>query len=431
MRKKEVKVIELFAGVGGFRLGLEGFKGKSSISGYKKKVNQNIIYSVAYSNQYEPATKEQHASKLYEKQFGENGHFNIDISDIDSKLFKEKCDLLVGGFPCQDYSVANGLRTSKGLLGKKGVLWWQIERLLMELGSRKPKYLILENVDRLLKSPVSNRGRDFAIMLSSLNDLGYIVEWKIINAAEFGFPQKRKRVFIFGYLKSSEVYKDSISFESYTWAVNESVLAKAFSSIPKSEVEKFEIKGDLYEISKNNLSRKDKSIFKSSGICANRNVITFDYKPKYLINPITLGEILIENNQVDDEFWINQSDIERWQKEKSGGSKPRTTKGGFEYTFTEGKMPFPDSLDAPARTIITSEGGKSPSRFKHVVKIGNRYRRLVPIELEKLNMFPPNFTLDEKVTNSKRAFLMGNALVVGVVEKIGIELGKRILKYAR
>ena len=81
-------------------------------------------------------------------------------------------------------------------------------------------------------------------------------------------------------------------------------------------------------------------------------------------------------------------------------------------------MTFPDNLNSAARTIITSEGGKSPSRFKHIIKINNKYRRLLPSELEQLNMFPKNFTINEE-SSGKRAFFMGNALVVGVVELIG------------
>ena len=89
-------------------------------------------------------------------------------------------------------------------------------------------------------------------------------------------------------------------------------------------------------------------------------------------------------------------------------------------------MTFPDDLDKPSRTIITGEGGSGPSRFKHVVKVGRKYRRLTPIELERLNMFPDKHTELEGVSDSKRAFLMGNALVIGIVEKIGKELIKNI-----
>ena len=174
---QQLKVCELFAGVGGFRLGLEN-------TGH---------YRVVWSNQWEPSTKMQHASLVYEARFGIENHSNVNIETVETKNIPDH-DILVGGFPCQDYSVATSLKNSKGLIGKKGVLWWSIHRILTEK-KNKPKYLFLENVDRLLKSPSTQRGRDFAIMLRSLSDLGYAVEWRVINAAEYGMPQRRRRVF--------------------------------------------------------------------------------------------------------------------------------------------------------------------------------------------------------------------------------------------
>lgn len=86
-------------------------------------------------------------------------------------------------------------------------------------------------------------------------------------------------------------------------------------------------------------------------------------------------------------------------------------------------MAFPDYLDRPSRTMITGEGGNAPSRFKHVVKTpSGRYRRLIPVEMERLNMFPDNHTLHPDVTDGRRAFLMGNALVCGIVEAVGKSL---------
>ena len=167
-------VAELFAGVGGFRIGL-------ARAGWK----------TTFSNQWEPATKVQHASDVYVAQFGEDGHTNLDIAQV--KALPKNIDLLVGGFPCQDYSVAKTLNSSKGLKGKKGVLWWEILRLV---NGQKPKFIFLENVDRLLKSPSNQRGRDFAVMLKTLGDEGYSIEWRVVNAAEYGFPQRRIRVFI-------------------------------------------------------------------------------------------------------------------------------------------------------------------------------------------------------------------------------------------
>ena len=201
---EKLKVVELFAGVGGFRLGLEGFNGKSSSSGYKSLFKSN--FEVVWSNQYEPSTKTQHASDIYEKRWGTDNHSNHNISTVKTSEIPNH-DVLVGGFPCQDYSVARVLSHSKGLEGKKGVLWWDIHRIIKEKKKNKPKYLILENVDRLISSPASQRGRDFSIMLASLSDLGYAVEWRVINAAEFGMPQKRRRVFIVGYLKGTSQYK--------------------------------------------------------------------------------------------------------------------------------------------------------------------------------------------------------------------------------
>ena len=179
----KIKVAELFAGVGGFRLGLEGWDGKSSLSDYTKKKEHH--YEVVWSNQFEPKTKKQHASEIYENRWGSEHHSNVNIEDVPVDEIPD-FDMLVGGFPCQDYSVAKHLSKSKGIQGKKGVLWWEIIRILTEKKRKKPKFLLFENVDRLIKSPVKQRGRDFAIMLASLSDLGYAVEWRVINAAEYG-----------------------------------------------------------------------------------------------------------------------------------------------------------------------------------------------------------------------------------------------------
>ena len=203
-KKEKLKVVELFAGVGGFRLGLEGWKGKSSSSGYTKKMAKN--YETVWSNQWEPGVKVQHASDVYKEMFGSEGHSNEDIGTVNLKSVP-KHDLLVGGFPCQDYSVAKQLGKSKGIKGKKGVLWWNIRNILE---AKKPKYILLENVDRLISSPANQRGRDFAIILASLADLDYMVEWRIINAADYGMPQRRRRVFIFAYHKKSSIYKKSL-----------------------------------------------------------------------------------------------------------------------------------------------------------------------------------------------------------------------------
>ena len=195
-----VRVVELFAGVGGFRLGFEGPPTQANREQFK----------VVFSNQWEPSTKRQHAAEVYAKRWSmkpvgdsmtryqstlhsDDVFVNEDITTVHADEIPEH-DLLCGGFPCQDYSVAKPLDKSAGLAGKKGVLWWEIHRIAKH---HQPKFLLLENVDRLLGSPREQRGRDFAVMLSSLDELGYTVEWRVIDASEYGFPQRRKRVFIF------------------------------------------------------------------------------------------------------------------------------------------------------------------------------------------------------------------------------------------
>jgi DNA (cytosine-5)-methyltransferase 1 len=403
---KILKVVELFAGVGGFRLGLE----------------KNKQYEVVWSNQWEPSTKTQHASMVYEARFGSENHSNEDISKVLTCEIPDH-DVLVGGFPCQDYSVATTLYNSKGLIGKKGVLWWSIHKILSEK-KNKPKYLFLENVDRLLKSPSSQRGRDFAVMLKSLDELGYGVEWRVINAAEYGMPQRRRRVFFIGYHKSTEAYK-RLKKSKQEWLIKDGTIANAFPVKKLSKVDSFELKGGLVELSESFNKGEKLSPFQNTGILIDGNVFTQKTEAIYKGSKTVLGDLL-QNGEVTDEFFIADSDKQKWSYLKGAKKETRITNDGFEYNYSEGGMIFPDALDNASRTIITGEGGKSPSRFKHVVETKRGLRRLTPVELERLNMFPDNHTQLEGVTDTKRAFFMGNALVVGVIEKIGKELYNQI-----
>lgn len=404
----KLKVCELFAGVGGFRLGLE----------------KTRSYNVVWSNQWEPSTKTQHASKVYEARFGTENHSNVDIEQVPTSEIPDH-DVLVGGFPCQDYSVATTLKNSKGLIGKKGVLWWSIHRILQEK-KEKPKYLILENVDRLLKSPSSQRGRDFAIMLSGLSKLGYAVEWRVINAAEFGMPQRRRRVFFVGIHKSSAVYKRLFNNDPHDFLLNKGVLSEAFPAQKTDDSYKeFTLEEDLVALSESFNKNEKLSPFLNSGVCVNGKVTTLKVSPSYEGSFSKLSQVL-QNGEVTDDFYISDDDLPKWEYLKGSKKEVRTTKEGFQYNYTEGSMVFPDALDKPSRTIITGEGGKSPSRFKHVVHTKKGLRRLTPVELERLNMFPDNHTKLEGITDTKRAFFMGNALVVGVVEKIGAALLDKI-----
>ncbi|MEK6152882.1 DNA (cytosine-5-)-methyltransferase [Flavobacteriaceae bacterium 3-367] len=408
MKGKRLNVLELFAGVGGFRLGLES-------SGN---------FQVIWSNQWEPSTKAQHASSVYESRFGAKNHYNVNIEEVPISNIPDH-DLLVGGFPCQDYSVATSLHNAKGLQGKKGVLWWSIHNILKHK-KKKPHYLFLENVDRLLKSPVKQRGRDFAIMLKSLDDLGYAMEWRVINAADYGMPQRRKRIFLMGYHRSTALYHSLEKTPQKDWMLTDGVLANAFpiesTTAPTTSLK---LEGNLVDISQGFNLDKSLSPFLNTGTLINGKVFTLKTMPAYTGPKMVLGDIL-QNGEVDRNFLIPKEDLPKWEYLKGAKKEGRKAKNGFSYQYSEGSMTFPDDINAASRTIITGEGGKSPSRFKHVVQSPAGLRRLTPVELERLNMFPDNHTKKTGVSDAKRAFLMGNALVVGIVEKIGASLYAKI-----
>ena len=401
-----IRVVELFAGVGGFRIGLEG---------------ASDVYDTIWNNQWEPSTQHQDASIVYTARFGSKGHSNKDINLVPTSDIPDH-DLLVGGFPCQDYSVAATLSRSGGIEGKKGVLWWQIYRILLEKGDNRPKYIFFENVDRLINSPATQRGRDFAIILASLSDLGYIVEWRVINAADYGMPQRRRRTYIVGYLKDSIVAEKIQKIED--WVAYDGVMAKAFPFKRKDDtISSFYIDGKIQEVSAGFNKGKKVSPFGNAGIMRERYVYSLDAEPVYDGPRQTLGGNLVDESFVPDEFFISDQDLPKWKYEKGAKKINRISKEGYEYVFSEGGMAFPDYLDKPSRTMITGEGGTAPSRFKHVVQTpSGRYRRLIPLELERLNMFPDNHTLHPDVSDGRRAFLMGNALVCGIVEEIGKSL---------
>ena len=318
---EKIKVVELFAGVGGFRIGLG---------------NASKKYEVVWSNQWEPATKTQDASEIYVKRFGEENHSNVDIAKVDVKDIP-KHNLLVGGFPCQDYSVAKSLSQSRGINGKKGILWWEIHRILKDSKS-PPEFVLLENVDRLLSSPASQRGRDFAIMLASLSDLGYIVEWRIINAADYGMPQRRRRVFIMGYHKDTSIHKKIRNSDVKDWVFREGTLAKALPiEISKSAFSRnLTIDGNLIQISDKFNKDGTFSLFQNCGIIIDREVFTSKVSPDYDGKRTTLRDIILPEKEIDEKFFIDKRSLERWQYLKGSKNEQRfNKKRNFSYTYTE------------------------------------------------------------------------------------------------
>lgn len=409
MNNSNIRVAEMFAGVGGFHLGLK---------------NASPNFEIIWANQFEPSRKNQFAFKIYQERFPEIEPSNEDFSKIDKTCIPDM-DLLVGGFPCQDYSVAAS--GAKGIVGKKGVLWWDIRKTIEV---KKPKYIFLENVDRLLSSPgvtTVQPGRDFGIMLRTLSDLGYGVTWKMINASDYGFPQKRRRTFIFAFRKDSIFMKNmkNINLENEdeirNFLTNMSPLS---STLANKEIHDFE------EISlMNQLELKDfsdnfsiKRGFRKTGFMIDGHVYMANYQP--VMRPKCTLRTIIKPNIEDDSLYLSKEQKNKFAELKAGFRKIKISKTGHPYKYGMGAIAYPDSLDEPARTMVTSE--HTISRMSHVVRDpGNNKKRLIsPEEAELINMFPEGWTKIEGITKTNRYFTMGNALVVGLVTEIGEEIEK-------
>lgn len=413
-----MNVLELFAGVGGFRIGLE---------------NANPDYfRTLWSNQWEPSRKSQDAFEVYNYHFPDSENINISIADITDEQFAEmNADMIVGGFPCQDYSVARSKKNEQGIEGQKGVLFWEIIRATRII---RPRFLILENVDRLLKAPSKQRGRDFAIMLTAFNNLGYSVEWRVINAADYGRSQRRRRVFFFIYrndipfahqmdqrFENQEQVFDENRYDDYIFY--EGLFATQFP-IMNTPVKKrhvyYELPEDIVEVSDN-----FSGTVWNTGVMRHGRYYSIDTAPNYDGEPITLGEILQNEEEVPEKFFINDpAKLEKFQYLRGPKRIERTSADGHTYIYSEGGMSPTDDLNLPGRTMLTSEG--TVNRSTHFLHVNGKYRLITPVEAERLQDFPDNWTALKRlsdgtvteVSDKMRMFFMGNALVTEIVRKI-------------
>lgn len=402
-------VIELFAGVGGFRVGLNNVK---LIDG---KVIESNDWDFVWANQWEPGTKTQHAFDCYTKRFGDSpNHSNQDINKVDKTTIPDH-NLLVGGFPCQDYSVARTLKGEKGIQGKKGVLFWDIMEVIY---AKNPAFVLLENVDRLLKSPSKQRGRDFGIMLRSLDDAGYNTEWRVINAAEYGFAQRRRRVYIFAWKKNTKYNSKISKFDLTEILTNEGLNAKSFPVLVEDyKFEDIDVSAKEFTDTVE-MTEKFSANFEKSGICIDGIVRTIKLNEE-VKKPTTLKQI-IDNSLNDDSFNLTDNQIKKFEYLKGSKKVERKRPDGGTYFFSEGGMEFPDSLDKPGRTMLTSEG--SINRSTHVIENPEtkKLRFITPIEAERLQGFPDDWT--NTMPTKRRFFMMGNALVTEVIKTFGKEI---------
>ncbi|MDU3324155.1 MAG: DNA (cytosine-5-)-methyltransferase [Escherichia coli] len=398
-------ICELFAGVGGFRVGFEKDSSK---------------WKTIWANQWEPSRKSQDAFEVYDYHFPNSENINISISDItDEQFSKMDADMIVGGFPCQDYSVARSKKNEKGIEGKKGVLFWEIIRATEII---KPKYLILENVDRLLKAPSKQRGRDFAIMLTAFNNLGYSVEWRVINAADYGFQQRRRRTFIFATHESTKYCKYLKELNPYDYLKNKGFFSSIFSveDFNSDNIKDINLE-EKYNSDTLTISDSFSFSFENSGFYNNGIIYTVNTTPNQILTntQITLEDIL--EKSVDEKYILSEDDFKKWEYLKGPKAIERTSKTGHKYIFREGGIAFPDPINKPARTMLTSEGSKN--RSTHVVRDleTGKLRLLTPIECERINGFPDNWT-NSGMTHSFRYFTMGNALVVNLITHMAHKL---------
>lgn len=419
-------ICELFAGVGGFRLGFDKLG-----TGWKTK----------WFSQWEPGKTKQWAHDCYVYHYGDCAdlkgeyHTGEDISLMNKENIPDH-NLLVGGFPCQDYSVAHSLSSSKGIEGKKGVLWWQIRDILI---TKRPPFVILENVDRLLKSPASQRGRDFGIILTSFAQLGYRVEWRVVNAAEYGAVQRRRRTFIFAYNKDTKYAEMMDKISPSDIVATDGFMAKAFPisecmtpastnvlCSDVSKVDRITLLEDGTEESDNDLlemTQKFSFGFMTAGYMKDGEVITSNVVPVKM-EPVLMSSIV--QRKADESYYISQEDMASWTYMKGAKKIPRISASGHEYVFSEGPIAFPDPLDRPARTMLTSEGTKNRSTHVIADPATGRLRILTPVEAERIQGFDDEWTKislingkETQMPDRMRRFCMGNALVVSMITRMG------------
>ena len=402
-----IRTVELFAGVGGFRLGLESASDR---------------FKVVWANQWEPSMQEQYAFDCYIAHFGSDKHYVCqDIAK--AKRTVPDHDLLVGGFPCQDYSIMK--KNSAGIEGAKGVLWWQIDDILQD---KRPRYVLLENVDRIIRSPAKQCGRDFSIILRCLYEKGYAVEWRVINAAEYGYAQRRRRTFIMAYHNQTPFFRklaeDICTYglkSMHQQVMKNGILARAFPARNHSRayVESWVDEVEYSDIA--DVSKKQQVSLCNAGAMMNGRIYSVDVVPE-MITPIPI-KVILEQVPVDEHYFLRDEDMPRWIYAKGAKREKRHRRDGSQYYFSEGCVQFPDSWDKPSRTMLTSES--QVGRTSHVVRdqMTGRLRVLTPTECERLNGFPDDWT-DTGMPERMRYFCMGNALVVPLVTRIANELVK-------
>ncbi len=360
-----MKFIDLFSGIGGFRYGLEvcNRNGKAkkrngetdpSIKGVQKcdesiSSNRNTTitnrgqekFHCVYSNEWD-----KYANQIYKKHYGECD--TRDIRTVDAKDIPDH-DLLCGGFPCQSFSIAGKRR---GFDDTRGTLFFEIARILKE---KRPRLCLLENVKGLLSH---DNGRTFKTIISTLVELGYDIQWQVLNSKNFGVPQNRERVFIIGHLRGTPRPKVFPIGESNEWDSEARTKGKLRGSDTASALKRRDYKGGT----------------------------TFINELEYI------GGVISKRD-----MWL-----------KDGKQNSRNFSQGQRVYGTKG---ISSTLAGNAGGL----GGKT-GLYQTDMKI----RRLTPTECERLQGFPDGWT--EGISDTQKYKCLGNAVTTYVIEFIGSRL---------
>lgn len=357
-----MKYISLFSGIGGFEMGIHQVSEKMGIE-----------LECVFSSEID-----KYARKIYEKNFGVEPYGDIkQINEYDIPNH----NLLVGGFPCQAFSIA-GKRA--GFDDIRGTLFFEIARIAR---AKRPEILLLENVRGLLSH---DKGRTFEVILKTLDDIGYDVEWQVLNSKNYGIPQNRERVFIVGHLRGSGRRKI------------------------------FPIAGESRQTINqiNNPTHSNNRVYFDEGISPTLNCMEGGNRQPFVI---VNKEIKIRDNStcLDANYYKGLDN----HGARTGVLIKEATKQGYTESNIGDSINYSQPNSKTRRGRVSNIANTLDTGCQQGVLTEDiRIRRLTPIECERLQGFPDNWT--EGLSDTQRYKCIGNAVSVPVIEAVITELFK-------
>jgi DNA (cytosine-5)-methyltransferase 1 len=407
-----MRFIELFAGIGGFRLGLEQ-------AGHK----------CVYTNEWlkKPAS-------IYEKQFGDKPDTRDIISIRGNEL--PEADLICGGFPCATFSVA-GKRQGFSLEDTRGTLCFEMFRLAKE---RKVPYILFENVKGLLNH---DKGRTLRIMLAALDELGYDTQWEVLDSQNFGVPQHRERIFVIGHLRGTsrpQVFPiGRPSTEDDESNKREQKTRQGLFSNISPTLDAHYSKGGASRQYVTQWRRGYFRDYKSDGsptLTANmgtggHNVPFIKKRVKFVG---ALGKPRKNSKEKDKHLSRAYSQSKRVFSANGVSPTLSGTERSGRYNVSVKAVITPDRKNKKQNGRRMKEDGEPSftlgAQDRHGVALGTQIRKLTPLECERLQGLPDNFTKyyadGSLVSNSERYERCGRTVTIPVIKAIGDKLNGKL-----